>query len=349
MTTVATTAPTTAQAVSELQYTDVPPRAAEILKSFFPDEELIAKRVAEFSHVVPRPTDSDGDTETLDEVTFTHHFLDVPGDYETVRFHYVEAGQGSETIVFLHGIPDSWYQWHHQMAALADRYRCVAFDLKGYGQSEKSVGDYRHLAAAEQLMAAVDAAGIETFNLVTHDRGTVQADYIVADHPDRVLRYARGEQHLYNFHPSLAPQGPMFAEAPSTGLMDDPTRFTVWLYTWISKIRIPDKEMERVIQEFSYEGCGKAVPRYFNSSTFRQEWIQRRTHLLAAWQCPVMVIEGYESKTQPREFYENSRDYIPNAKDVLVRYVDAGHFWSMEAPAEVTALIEELLALAPAR
>jgi pimeloyl-ACP methyl ester carboxylesterase len=324
------------------QYSEIPERAKKVLESFLPDEEKIAARVAEFMDVEPRRPDNEGDQETLDGVLFTHHFVDVPGDEDTVRFHYVEAGSG-EAIVFLHGIPDSWYQWHHQMAALATTHRCISFDLKGYGQSSKDFGDYRHEAAADQLMGALDAAQIDTFNLVTHDRGTVQADFIAAKHPDRVLRYARGEQHLYHFHPDLAPQGPMFADAPRTGMMDDPRRFVVWLYTWIAKYQIPDDEMRRTIQEFAYPDVNRAVPRYFNSQSFRQEWLRRRRDLLPAWKCPVMIIEGYESKTQPREFYDDSRDYIPNAKSVAVEYVDAGHFWSMERPDDVTALIRKLL------
>jgi pimeloyl-ACP methyl ester carboxylesterase len=335
-------------AVSDLKYSDLPPRAAEVLKNFFPDEELIAKRVDEFRDVRPRKPDEEGDTEELDGVRFTHHFVDAPGDHEVVRFHWAEAGEG-EPIVLLHGIPDSWYQWHHQMAALAKNYRCIGIDLKGYGQSEKSPGDYRHEEASEQLLGALDMAGVDRFNLVTHDRGTVQGDFIAANHPDRVLRYGRGEQHLYHFHPSLAPQGPMFADAPWTGMMEDRNHFVVWLYTWISKIQIPDAEMARVIQEYSFEDINKAVPRYFNSSTFRQEWLQRRNRLLDTWQCPIMILQGYDSKTQPREFYEHARDYIPNATDVVVRYIDAGHFWTMEAPEVVTGFIRELLELAPRR
>lgn len=329
--------------VSKLQYSELPERAAKAIGNFVPNEEVIAKRVAEFIDVEPRPADHEGDTEILDGVEFTHHFVDAPGDQETVRFHYVEAGAG-EPVVFLHGIPDSWYQWHHQMAALSSTHRCIGIDLKGYGQSEKTPGDYRHKGAAEQLVGALDLIGLDTVNLVTHDRGTVQADHIAADYPDRVLRYARGEQHLYHFHPDLAPQGPIFTEAPWTGIMEDPRRFAVWLYTWISKIQIPHDEMRRVIQEFSYPGITHAVPRYFNSSTFRQEWIERRTRLLDAWRCSVMILQGYESKSQPREFYTNAREYIPNAKDVVVRYIDAGHFWSMEAPDEVTGHLRELLA-----
>ena len=325
-----------------IEYSEIPARAKKVLEGFLPPEDKIAARVAELGQVLPRPFDSDGDQEALDGVTFTHHFVDAPGDEETIRFHYVEAGQG-EPIVFLHGIPDSWFQWHHQMAALSATHRCIAFDLKGYGQSGTAVGDYRHEAAAEQLLRAIDLAGVEKFNVVTHDRGTVQADFIVAKHPARVLRYGRGEQHLYHFHPDLAPQGALFADAPHSGLMDDPAHFVTWVYTWICKYRVPDAEMRRTIQEFSYPDVNRAVPRYFNSQSFRQEWLRRRRDLLKAWKCPVMIIEGYDSKTQPREFYENSREYIPNAASVAVEYVDAGHFWSMERPEAVTALIRKLL------
>lgn len=329
-------------AAEAIPYSDIPTRAVPILHSPMPDEHVLANRLALFADVEPRLFDHDGDDEVLNGVGFTHHFVDAPGDEETVRFHYTETGSG-EPIVFLHGIPDSWYQWHHQMAALSTTHRCIAFDLKGYGQSSKGFGDYRHEAAAEQLVGALDQIGIDTFNIVAHDRGTSQADFIAAKHTDRVLRYARGEQHLYHFHPDLAPQAQLFAEAPPTGLMDDPRYFVVWLYTWVAKHRIDDADIRRTIQEFSYPHISRAVPRYFNAQSFRQEWLRRRRELLSAWKCPVMIIQGYESKTQPREFYEHAREYIPNARNVTVEYIDAGHFWPKERPGAVTELIRKLL------
>jgi pimeloyl-ACP methyl ester carboxylesterase len=328
------------------EYTPLNERAAKAIKNSQPPAELVAQRIAHFAHVTPRPCNKEGDTEVLDGVTFTHHFVDAPGDYETVLWHYVECGPSSgEAIVFLHGIPDSWYQWHHQMATFSTTHRCIGVDLKGYGQSEKNAGDYRHEGAAEQMYAMLQLIGIHKFNLVTHDRGTVQADFIAADHPEAVLRYARGEQHLYHFNPRLAPQGDTLRDAPWTGLMEDTKRFVLFVYTWVSKIPIPDDEMARVIQEFSYPGIVRAVPRYFNSSTFRQEWLARRNRLLKAWRCPVVIMEGYESRTQPREFYENSREYIPNAKDVKVSYLPGGHFFTLESPKETTEAIRLLLTM----
>lgn len=332
----------TETAATDLQYTDLPERAQRALESFVPDEDLVSQRTEHFADVEPREPDHDGDIEVLDGPTFTHHFVEAPGDHELIRWHYVEVGEG-EPVVFLHGIPDSWFQWHHQMADLAGEYRCIAVDLKGYGQSEKARGDYRHVGAAGQLFTMLEQIGLEKFNLITHDRGTVQADYIAADHPDRVLRYGRGEQHLYHFNPALAPQDQIFGDAPWTGLMEDPKRFAVWVYAFVCNLPVADADMRRVIQEFSYPGTTRAVPRYFLSSTFRKEWIERRTRLLDAWRCPVTLLQGADSRSQTREFYTDAREYIPNAKSVDVCYIPGGHFWTLESPRDSTEAIREAL------
>ena len=78
-----------------IEYSEIPARAKKVLEGFLPPEEKIAARVAELGEVPPRPFDREGDQEVLDGVTFTHHFVDPPGDEETVRFHYVETGQGA--------------------------------------------------------------------------------------------------------------------------------------------------------------------------------------------------------------------------------------------------------------
>lgn len=72
----------------------------------------VAKREEHFANTKPRTADSDGATEVLDGVTFTHHFTSTPGDYEKIEWHYVTAGQPTKTpIVFLHGIPGESVGW----------------------------------------------------------------------------------------------------------------------------------------------------------------------------------------------------------------------------------------------
>ena len=60
-------------------------------------------------------------------------------------FHCVEAGEGP-LVLLVHGFPESWYSWRHQLPALAAAgYRAVAIDVRGYGRSSKplAVDDYR--------------------------------------------------------------------------------------------------------------------------------------------------------------------------------------------------------------
>ncbi|MDQ5838917.1 MAG: alpha/beta fold hydrolase, partial [Acidobacteriota bacterium] len=57
-----------------------------------------------------------------------HGFAQV-GD---VRLHYAEAGEGERLVVLLHGFPECWYSWRHQLKALSGRFRVVAPDMRGY-------------------------------------------------------------------------------------------------------------------------------------------------------------------------------------------------------------------------
>ena len=104
------------------------------------------------------------------------------------------------------------------MAASATTRRCIGVDPKAYSQSEEAAGDYTHEGGVEQLYAILQQDGVDRFNLVTHDRGTVQADFIVSKRSDSFHRYRRGEQQSYHFNSIIAPQEEQFRNAPWTGI-----------------------------------------------------------------------------------------------------------------------------------
>lgn len=98
-----------------------------------------------------------------------------------------EMGKGP-LVLFLHGFPESWYSWRHQLPAVAKTgYRAVAPDLRGYGKSDKppAVEDYdiRHLAA--DAVGVLDALGEKTAVLVGHDWGSIIAWNTILMYPDR--------------------------------------------------------------------------------------------------------------------------------------------------------------------
>lgn len=329
-----------------LTYAVLPDRTVRALAGFMQGERPgLDAEVGRFRHVKPRDPDRDGDIEVLDGVTFTHRFVRTPGDKGLVTYHVVEAGPADgEVVLLLHGIPDSWYQWCRVIARLAGRFRLIAPDLKGYGQSDKRPGDYTYAGTAEEIVGVLDALGVDRFNLVTHDRGTVAGDHIAAEHPFRVARYARGEQHLTHYHPMLSPQEHVFARPEP---MRDPAKFVVAILGGAISRPVPNEILERTIQEYSYPGIAEAVPRYFNSSSFTQEWLERRTRLMSAWRAPMLLLQGAQSHAQPVEFYEDAALYIPNVSSVEVTLIDAGHFWPVENPEETGAAIETFLTGTP--
>ncbi|MCB0967519.1 MAG: alpha/beta hydrolase [Ilumatobacter sp.] len=97
------------------------------------------------------------------------HVVDAAG----TRLHCVEAGDGP-LVLLVHGFPESWYSWRHQLPALAAAgYRAVAIDVRGYGRSSKplDVDAYRMVRLVADNVAAVSALGADTAIIVGHDWG----------------------------------------------------------------------------------------------------------------------------------------------------------------------------------
>ncbi len=107
-----------------------------------------------------------------------------------VHLHYVFAGQG-EPVVLLHGFPEFWYSWRHQLPALADAgFRAIAPDLRGYNQSSRPAGvkSYRIAALTNDLVGLVEQVAGGSAVVVGHDWGGVLAWRLATLHPSRVRK-----------------------------------------------------------------------------------------------------------------------------------------------------------------
>lgn len=104
-----------------------------------------------------------------------------------IQMRIAEMGSGP-LVIFLHGFPESWYSWRHQLTALsAAGFHAVAPDLRGYGESAKpsAVEDYdiHHLTA--DVVGLIDALGEKTAVVVGHDWGAIVAWNCLLLHPSR--------------------------------------------------------------------------------------------------------------------------------------------------------------------
>ncbi|XP_073001010.1 epoxide hydrolase 1-like [Typha latifolia] len=120
------------------------------------------------------------------EQKIEHSYLQIRG----LNLHIAHTGKGElGTVVFLHGFPEIWYSWRHQMIAVAGAgFRAVAPDFRGYGLSDQPPEPEK--ASGEDLVAdllgILDALSISKAFLVGKDFGAMPAYGFAICHPDRV-------------------------------------------------------------------------------------------------------------------------------------------------------------------
>ncbi len=103
-----------------------------------------------------------------------------------IRVHVAEQGRGP-LVLLVHGFPELWYSWRHQLPALADAgYRAVAIDQRGYGRSSKlwDPREYRISRLVADLIGVVRALGETTAVVVGHDWGAPVAWSAAWRHPE---------------------------------------------------------------------------------------------------------------------------------------------------------------------
>jgi pimeloyl-ACP methyl ester carboxylesterase len=90
-----------------------------------------------------------------------------------LRLHVAEAGQG-DAVVLQHGWPQHWWEWRHLIPPLAERYRVICPDIRGFGWSEEPADDdYLKETLVDDLLALLAELGVERIRFVGHDWGAL--------------------------------------------------------------------------------------------------------------------------------------------------------------------------------
>jgi pimeloyl-ACP methyl ester carboxylesterase len=282
-----------------------------------------------------QPVEKSGSVQPSAEPQVEHKFVEAGG----LNWHYVEAGKG-EPVVFLHGLPESWFSWHYQIEEVSKKYRVIAVDLKGYGQSDKKDGDYSLPVVAGELIALFDAIGLEKFSLVTHDWGSIIGDYVASSIPNRINKYIRMEAPVLKTDAVRHPQFQLFKnQFVASNMMSDARAFVTRVYEPRTVQKISDQDMEGIIREFGRPGVAEAVPRYFRDFVWENE--DARKAMFQKMKFPVLVLQGENDPAQPLSYYEGIETVFPDVKFQVVK--DAGHFTELEKPADVSKAILDFL------
>ena len=266
-----------------------------------------------------------------------------------------------EPIIFLHGFPESHRTWRHQIAALSDRYFCVAPDQRGFAKSEKPEGveNYRPQKMIGDVIALADAFGIDTFTLAGHDWGGAIAWGTALGHPDRVKRLIiANAPHPLLFQKALIedlnqrlasaymrefcnPEHDAFVEA--NGL----AAFLRKTMNWERSPALEDAERDIMLEDWARPGAAIAMLNWYRGSPVIipdvDEDVERPDFLdtpFPSLKMPVLVTWGMNDHALLPGQIDGLEDIID---DLTLIKINADHFVPWVAPEAVTAAIEDWL------
>ncbi|MCU4750560.1 alpha/beta hydrolase [Halobacteria archaeon AArc-curdl1] len=282
-----------------------------------------------------------------------------------VRLHYVSAGPSNgDLVVCLHGFPEFWYAWRHQIPALADAgYRVIAPDMRGYNRSEKPHGleAYRLEELTEDVSELITELGYEQGYLVAHDWGGLVAwatayskpevvralTVLNAPHPVKYVRELSLEQCLRSWYvlwfqvpwiPNrfLTMKNSAALESVFSDSAADPAAFT-------------DRDIERYRRAFSRPGVAKSALAYYRA-LFRGWFPQRAVGRLPLVgdrlappvprvTTPTQVLWGEQDTALAVEQTVGLERYVDDL--TVRRFPDASHWLHIERPDAVTESILE--------
>lgn len=161
-------------------------------------------------------------------------FYTAPG----IRLHAKVAGPADAPVLLMvHGFPEFWFTWRHQLAAFCDRYRCVAIDLRGFNLSSQpeAVGAYRPREMLADLCAVITQLGAPVEAVLAHDWGGALCWSLAAQFPQLMRRLV-----ILN-----APHTVPFARA----LAQDPQQQAAGQY--MNQLRQPGAEVALAAHQFA--------------------------------------------------------------------------------------------------
>lgn len=266
-------------------------------------------------------------------------------------------------ILFLHGFPESHRTWRHQMAALSQRYFCIAPDQRGYARSSKpaTVADYAvpHLVA--DVFALADAFGIDRFTLAAHDWGGAIGWAAALTDQRRVHRLIIcNAPHPYVFQHSLVHDLPQraasqyirhFRERDIEGEVAE--KGVAWFFSdrfesHLTATGMSEADRAAYLDEWSQPGAIAGMLNWYRASPMQVPAMDdpvRSTPFLERpfprLEMPVLIVWGMRDAALLPCQLEGLDRHIGDV--TIERIADAGHFVPWEAPGAVNAAIEAWL------
>lgn len=283
----------------------------------------------------------------------THTFVNTSGptaDSDPVRLHVVQAGLATgPLIILLHGFPEFWYGWKHQIEALAEEGFWVWVpDQRGYNISDKptAVDAYGLDTLASDVVSLIDAAGRQKAVIVGHDWGAAVAWWTAVSYPERVERLV-----VLNVpHPIVMKRfasrdmGQLF-RSWYIGFFQIPwlpevvVRLGNWAFLAQTMKRssrrgtFTEADLKQYRAAWSQPGAARAMINWYRAS-FQKPPARRASIWVTV---PTLLIWGVRDQFLKREMAQPSIDLCDNGRVVFIN--SATHWVQHEEAKRVTELI----------
>lgn len=281
--------------------------------------------------------------------TWQHAYITV----NDIRMHYVTQGTGP-LIVLLHGFPEFWYSWRHQIPFLASSgYTVVAPDLRGYNDTDKPRTGYSVSILVRDIVDLIKGLGYEKALIVGHDWGGALAWVFAMRYPHmtekliglnapppwtfarelRTWKQLRKSWYAFFFQLPWLPEyilGRNHAEAIAR----------MFRSTAVQKSAFPPEVLERYRDAMSKPGALTASINYYRAS-FQRPWRTGGSVLAARVSAPTLLIWGEQDVALDIAMTYGLEQWVPNIQ--VKRIPDSGHWVQQEKPELVNQSMREFL------
>ncbi|KAF0930970.1 hypothetical protein E2562_038542 [Oryza meyeriana var. granulata] len=269
-----------------------------------------------------------------------HTYLSIRG----LKLHIAHVGKGeTATLLFVHGFPEVWYSWRHQMvAAAAAGFRAIAPDFPGYGLSEPpaDLAQASWQGLMNDLLAIMDSLSISKVFLVAKDFGVKPAYDLALCHPDRVCGVVSlGVPPLVeSLSFSGLPEGfyiyrwrePGRAEADFGRF--DTRRIMRTIYILFSKSEIPVAKQGQEIMDLADEST--PMPQWFTDEDLSAYAnLYEKSGFMTAIQIPYRTKAAKAVCAKPR--FEMPMFVIMGQKDYILKFPALKEYMSSEKLKEI--------------
>jgi len=289
----------------------------------------------------------------MQQTDFKHGYANLKG----VRIHYVTHG-GGRPVLLIHGWPQTWYEWRHVIALMADSFVLVAPDLRGLGDSSRPASGYDKKTVASDLWQLMNHhLGHQEFAVVGHDWGSAVAFRLAADHPEAATHLALLDVGVLGDTPAPAgrPRGQgissdrwhhAFHQVP-----DLPEALTVgrertyleWFFSNGTDQAgvFCDQDIREYVRTYSQPGAMRAGFNFYRSMA--QDIADNRELFATGFKLPMptLGLGGGGSRGRGNLVVESLRRVAIKAEGGSV--ADCGHFIPEEKPHELANRLREFL------